>query len=244
MSETIQIFLNSKTANKYYNNLTSDCLFNLPQFVINHGRTIKASVQSISIPYSFYNVNYTNQKLVYSVNGGADLTVLIPIGNYNSSTLRTYLLSQMTNFTITYSNLNNTFTFTHSANDFVFKSSSTCFEIIGFLENQQYSSTAKNLTSTASINLFTIRSIYVQCNNFLTHNINNASVNNACILASIPLSSGQFSIITYSNTTNIKSIVDNVRSLSLLRIQLTDQDGALIDLNNCHWSAVLQIDIE
>ena len=158
--------------------------------------------------------------------------------------MRNYLLTQMTNFTITYSSLNNTFTFTHSTNDFIFKSSTTCFEIIGFLENQQYSSTSKSLTSNASINLFTIRSIYVQCNNFLTHNISNSNSNNACILASIPLSSGQFSIITYSNTTNIKSIVDNIRSLSLLRIQLTDQDGAILDLNNCHWSAVLQIDIE
>ena len=80
--------------------------------------------------------------------------------------------SVMTGFTISYSSLNNTFTFTHSTSDFIFKSSSTCMEILGFEENVQHNSTARVITSSACINLFTIRNIYIQSSNLMLFNIN------------------------------------------------------------------------
>jgi hypothetical protein len=87
---SIQIFLNSKTANKYQGGFTSNCIFNLPQFIIPRVKNMFVSVQSATIPYSFYNVDYFNDRLVYNVNGGSDITIQIPQGNYNTTTLRTY----------------------------------------------------------------------------------------------------------------------------------------------------------
>ena len=84
-----------------------------------------------SIPYSFFNVDYFNNLLVYSVGGGSDIEIIIPQGNYNVNTLRTFLLSVMTGFTITYTSLNNSYTFSHTTENFVFKKNSTCFEILG-----------------------------------------------------------------------------------------------------------------
>ena len=96
--ESIQIFLNSKTANKYLGGFTSNCVFNLPQFIIPRVKNMYVSVQSAAIPYSFYNVDYFNDLFVYNVNGGSDINITIPQGNYNTTTLRTYLLSVMTGF--------------------------------------------------------------------------------------------------------------------------------------------------
>ena len=240
--ETIQLFLNSKTANKYLGNFTSNCIFNLPVIVLPRRAKIYLSVQSASIPYSFYNVDYFNSKLVYNVNGGSDITVDIPQGNYSTTSLKNYLATIMTGFTITYLSLNNTFTFTHSTNDFQFKSSSTCMEILGFNENQIYSSALRALTSINSINLFTIRNIYITSNNLSLNNINNSTPNLCNILASIPLTSGANSVITYSNTNNIKTAVNDIKSFTLLQLALTDQDGDILDLNGCHWSMTLQID--
>lgn len=242
--ETIQIFLNSKTANKYIGGYTSNCIFNLPQFILPRVKNMFVSVQSATIPYSFYNVDYFNDLLVYNVNGGADINITIPQGNYNTTTLRTYLLSVMTGFTIGYSSLNNQYTFTHSTSDFSFKNTSTCMEILGFNENVTYSSVSKIMTSINSINLFTIRNIYIQSNNLMLNNINNATPNNCTILASIPLTSGQFSVVNYSNINNIRSRVDNIRNFTQLNINLTDQDGDILDLNGCHFSITLQIDFE
>ena len=242
--ESIQIFLNSKTANKYINGYTSSCIFNLPQFILPRVKNMYVSVQSATILYSFYNVDYFNDLFVYNVNGGGDINITIPQGNYNTTTLRTYLLSVMTGFSITYSTLNNTYTFTHSTYDFSFKKASTCMEILGFDENVTYSSVSKSMTSINSINLFTIRNIYIQSNNLLLNNINNATPNNCTILASVPLTTGQFSVVNYSNINNVRSRIDNIRNFAQLNINLTDQDGDILDLNGCHFSITLQIDFE
>lgn len=242
--ESIQIFLNSKTANKYINGYTSNCVFNLPQFIVPRVKNMYMSVQSATIPYSFYNVDYFNDLLVYNVNGGSDINITIPQGNYNVTTLRTYLLSVMTGFTITYSSLNNSYTFTHSTYDFSFKKTSTCMEILGFNENVTYSSVSKSMTSINSINLFTIRNIYIQSNNLMLNNLNNATPNNCTILCSVPLTTGQFSVVTFSNVNNVRSRVDNIRNFTQLNINLTDQDGDILDLNGCHFSITLQIDFE
>jgi hypothetical protein len=240
--ETIQIFLNSKKANKYLDGFTSNCVFNLPMIVLPRKTKISVSVQSATIPYSWYNVDYFNNKLVYNVNGGSDITIEIPQGNYNTNTLRNYLLSVMTGFSITYSSLDNSFTFTHSTNNFEFKDNSTCMECLGFDENIPHSSTSRILKSTNSINLFTIRNIYIQSNNLSLNNINHATPTLANILASIPLTSGANSVITYSNVNNVKTTVNDIKNFSILQIALTDQDGDILDLNGCHWSLTLQID--
>lgn len=238
----MQIFLNSKTANKYLGGFTSNCVFNLPLIVLPRHSRIYLSVQTASIPFSFYNVDYFNNKLVYSVNDGPDIIIEIPQGNYTSTSVKNYLTSVMTGFTITYTTLNNTFTFTHVSNDFQFKSSSTCMEILGFDENDTYNSSSRVLTSVNSINLFTIRNIYITSNNLSLNNVNNSTPNVANILASIPLTSGANSIITYVNTNNVKSIVNDIKNFTILQIALTDQDGDILDLNGCHWSMTLQID--
>ncbi len=242
--ETIQVFLNSKTANKYINGYTSNCIFNLPQFIIPRVKNMFVSVQSATIPYSFYNVDYFNDLLVYNVNGGSDINITIPQGNYNVTTLRTFLVSVMTDFTVTYSSLNNSYTFTHSTHDFSFKKASTCMEILGFNEDVTYSSISRSMTSINSINLFTIRNIYIQSNNLMLSNLNNATPNNCTILCSVPLTTGQFSVVTYSKVNNIRSRIDNIRNFTQLNIHLTDQDGDILDLNGCHFSLTLQIDFE
>jgi hypothetical protein len=176
-----------KTADRYVAGYTSNCVFNLPTIIIPKSKRaiplavgegtrrstaprIYLSILNASIPYSFFNVDYFNNLLVYSV-GGADITINIPEGNYNVNTLRTYLLSVMTGFTITYNSLNNSFTFTHSTNEFIFKETSTCFEILGLDENVEHTSFGRVLISTNSINLFTIRNIYIQSGNLMNDNI-------------------------------------------------------------------------
>ena len=243
-TETIQIYLNSKTANKFYDGYTSNCEFSLPHIVLPRSKNMSVSIQTASIPYSFYNVDNFNDTLVYNINGGTNRIITIPQGNYNTTSLRNYLISVMTNFTISYSSLNNTFTFTHSTSNFSFTSASTCMEILGFEENIEHNSVSNILMSSCCINLFTIRNIYIQSNNLMLSNINNATPNNSCILCSIPLTTGQFSIVNYFNANNVKSRIDSLRNFSSLHISLTDQDGDILDLNGCHFSLTLQIDIE
>ena len=115
--------------------------------------------------------------------------------------------------------------------------------MLGFKTGITITSVLKSLKSTLSINLFTIRNIYVSSNNFILNNVNNSTPNNSSILCSIPIQSSSGSIITYSNIYNVYNEVHNVSNLTLLHIKLTDQDGDLLDLNGCHFSITLQLDI-
>lgn len=244
--ETVQIFLNSKTADRYIGGYTSNCIFYLPVIRYLNNKKIKLSVLNASIPYSFFNVDDFNNLFVYSLNGGPDVIINIPQGNYNVNTLRTYLLSVMTGFTIVYSSLDNSYTFSHPTHNFTFKETSTCFEILGFDEDLEHSSVDRILKSTNSINLFTIRNIYIQSNNLMNDNVNNATPNSSTILTSIPVSSGQNSIINYYNFNNIKTSINDgtLKNLTSLHIKLTDQDLDILDLNGCHFSLTLLIEYE
>ena len=241
--QSICIFLNSQTANSYINNYTSECMFVLPNLIIPKRSKISVSVQTASIPYSFYNCDDFNHLLNYTENSVSH-SVIIPQGNYNVSTLITQLKLLMgVNFNIVYNNLDNTYTMTNTLYEFQLLSSSTCFEMLGFKNKTTYSSSLKLLKSVFSINLFTIRNIYISSNNFILNNVNNSTPNNSSILCSVPIQSSSGSIITYSNIFNVNNEVNNVHNLTLLHVKLTDQDGDILDLNGCHFSLTLQLDI-
>lgn len=241
--QTICLFLNSQTATSYLNGYTSECLFDLPNLIIPRRSKVSVSVQTASIPYSFFNCDNFNDVLNYSVNN-VPYSAVIPQGNYNVMTLASALRTILgINFTITYATLDNSFTFTNTVNAFKLLSTSTCFEMLGFPSGFTYSSVANVLKSTICINLFTIRNIYVSSNNFILNNVNNSTPKNCNILCSIPIMSSSGSIITYSNHYNAYNEAHNTTNLTFLHLKLTDQDGDILDLNGCHFSLTIQLDI-
>lgn len=241
--QSICIFLNSATANSYINGYTSECMFVLPTINIPKKSKVSISVQTASIPYSFFNCDDFNSKIVY-IENSITYTKYIPQGNYNVNTLITALKILMgANFNITYSSLDNSYTFTNSIYEFQILSSSLCYEIIGFKSGSSYSSVGRSLKSNISINLFTIRNIYISSNNLILNNVNSSTPNNSSILCSIPITSSQGSMISYSNIYDIKNEVYHTNNLNLLHIKLTDQDCDILDLNGVHWSMTLQLDI-
>jgi hypothetical protein len=235
MSESIQIYLNS-------NNLTSgtvsDGEYNLPVIEVADGFHIYVSVVNAMIPYSFYNVNSTNNILYYSVVSN-NYNITIPSGNYNVTQLISTLTSLMPNFTITYNYITNKLTWINSVGDFSFLSSSTCLGIIGF--SSTTSSTSKSLTSINCINVNQIKCINI-ISNLITYNISQAYTNNSTILCCVPVNSPPYSIIEYKNLNHYKCnlFINIIRSI---KIKLLDDYGNLINLNGCGYNMTLQLDV-
>ena len=242
--ESIQIYLNSQNADKYFNG-AADCEYLLPLIEIPDGFHIYLSVVSCLIPYSFYNINNSNNVLQYSFDGVNLFTLTIPIGNYNVNSLLSVLKSNISpQFIITYDNVKNKFTFTHATNDFMFMSSSTCLQILGFNNNETIASNPSaslSLTSVNCVNVYSIRTIQVN-SNLITYNINKVQKNNFCILCSVPITCTPFSLIEYINRTNFKTNLF-LNRISNIKIKLTDDNGNLIDLNGCHYSLTIQLDV-
>jgi hypothetical protein len=239
--ETLQIYLNSINADTYFNGLTSDCEFILPSIDIPDGYQIFLSVNHATIPYSFYNINNTNNYIsLYDLVNLTYSNYTIPIGNYNINQLLNLFNSNLTGYTFTYNNINNKITITH-INNFQIMNTSTCSQLIGFQANTITTSYGTSLTSINCIDLFPFNVIYIQ-SNLLTYNINKSSANNQSILCAIPVYSQPYSIIQYTNYNNFRC---NLFSNNLYRIaiKLIDEYGKSIDLNGCHFNLSLQIEI-
>lgn len=239
-NNTINLYLNSKQALKQLQG-TSNCLFDFSALPIEDGE-IFVSIQSAQIPGTFYNVDDVNNLFNYSV-GVTNYQILIPQANYNVNSLLTYLSSIMTvqGFTITFNSSTNKYTFTNTTS-FIFKSSSTCFEILGFTEGQQFSSVANVLTSNLVVNFFTIRNVLIEISNLITYNkTSNVAENNPSILVSIPITTSQNSVLSYSNIYGLYEKITTVSNFASLQVRLLDQDLDLLDLNGANWSATIQL---
>lgn len=241
--DTLQLYLNSSSADRYNNDSNCDVEFYLPLIEANSQCYIHISVQNISIPYSFYNCNSSNNILRYNLNSSPDeiITVIIPVGNYNINTLKSYLQSVLTGFTLSYNSTNNRYTFYNSTTNFTILSSSTCLAMLGFKNNISLSSVNRTLTSAICCDLTTTKAIYI-CSSFPSVNISKAKVSDNNIIASLPVDVSPFSLLTFSNYNNYRfNTFANI--MSNLAIRLTDQNGNLLDLNGCEWSMTLQLDI-
>ena len=246
MEETLEIYLNSATAQQQLNGNNADCVFHLPVIGIDmKTEKVFVSVKSAVIPYSFYNVNDNNNKLNMVIDEIV-YNFVIPVGNYNVNTLSAEIILLINqNMTINYSAKLNKYIFSNSHN-FTFLASSTCFEILGFKNNNDYTSALNGavyqITSTIGINLFVIKSIYVSSNNFILQNINSNNANDTSLLASISVTGQPNSIIYYQNA-NTKYLIHHLQNITNLHIKLTDQNGNQIYLNDINWQMTIEITI-
>jgi hypothetical protein len=240
--ESLQLYLNSSNADKHLDNSKSHSEWVLPMIEISDGYHIYLSVQNCVIPYSFYNINSSNNQLIYYI-GTSQNILTIPEGNYNINQLITTIKSLMLpNFNITYNNINNKITFTYNSS-FYISSSSTISEIIGLVkETDHYSDVNFTLTSINNINMHPIKCINI-VSNLMTFNINKSFVNNNSILCCIPINSQPYSLIEYHNNNNFRVNLF-VNNISTIRIKLIDDNGNLLNLNGLNFSLTIQLDVE
>ena len=235
--ETFQIHLSSALANKYNDGLTSDCEFNLPTIEIPSNFHIHVSVENTAIPYTFYNINSSNNYLQYYENGNIKNHTITP-GNYSTTSLINELLQTMTTYTITYSPITNKLTFSNTYN-FSFYNASTCLALLGF--SGPASSTNNSLTSDICVNLSPYRCICIG-SNLKTFSVNTLLPNNQSILASIPINTAPNSIIIYENKNNFKCNT-YTNTINNIHIRLMDHKFNTLDLNGLHWTITLKFDI-
>jgi hypothetical protein len=248
-AESIQIHLNSRYATSYNDNNTSDCNFSLPVIEIPSQHSIMLSVQHAIIPYSFYNINSSNNVItiqeIVDVSTVITNTLYFSYGNYNAYQLAAYLgtLFPGNRMTVSYDSIRNKFIFTNSTYNFKFLTAySSCQELLGLSTNDLYNTSALNsLTSKNLINLAPTRCICL-ATNLQTGCINNTLQYEQNLLCSIPVNSQPYSIIEYKNSNNFKVNLHN-NVFNSISIKLVDDMGNPINLNNQHFSLTLQLDI-
>ena len=245
---SVQIHLNSEDAFKYYSG-TAYCEFQVPYYTVEPTSTLYASVVHASIPYSFYNINSTNNTLCYSVNTTTVTRVFLTQGNFTTTSLLALLISTLPNsFTITFNYQQNTFTFTNPQTfTFYYNTTigfSTCFGLLGFTSAQQTSvvnGASQTLTSNQLVNLAPVRCICIYTT-LHTGSLTSLNQNNQNILCSLPVETSPFTMIGYKNNNGYRVNLNN-NVFNSITLKLTDQAGNILNLNGIHWSLTLQLDV-
>ena len=252
ISDTKQIFLSStENANVIKKNSTynSKIDFKLPRLVNRYNKNILYNTIKLThaeIPYSFYTINESNNKLYYkNLNTNETFIKTIPKGNYNGNTLITAIVNLFlpTAVSLTLDNSTGVFTFSSSIQFQFLTGANSINKILGLGQNMNYITQFNNgqysLVFPYSLNILGSKCIFVKATNLVLENLNTKTQDRSTI-KSIPINVSPFGLIMYNNIENIETIIKN-KQVDNLEIELLDDDNNLINFENQEWSITLEI---
>ena len=229
---SISIFLQSKNSNITVNENESDIVFFLDEIISAPPDTnILISCIQFELPYSFYNIDVNNNKIVFN----NTTTITLPAQNYDVDSLVVKINQLMSNanlvgHTLSFNEHTNKFTFASSANAFAI-TSTTMGKILGL--NTFTTPTHLHVCSKVC-NLAGSSSVYICLNNLNIQNIvSDSLLNNTIAKCQINCSPGEYIFLSQNEN---QYFVTNTNSLSYIHLQLRDDEGQLLNLNGGEFS--------
>jgi hypothetical protein len=256
MSNTIfehkLITLNSRYANKINGTYNSNVLFYFKGILTEEDDIISSNIciMNAQIPVSFYTINETNNYFVINVSD-----IIIPTGNYNGNSLITALNTAMyavlgfSTPTITLSPSTGKLTFTSTSGfpiDIIFPTNlltggiNYTHRILGF--NPSSSTVGLSIDAPYLLNLLGINRLAIRSNKLAISSYNSVSLNLGITLATIPVDVPSFSLINYTNQTDLNKSVLRVKVIDEIDISIVDEDNNLINMNNTEWTIALVLE--
>jgi hypothetical protein len=240
------ISLNSKFAQYKNGTLKSNLIYKFSGILKDDDNIIQKyiTILDCQIPCSFYVINSTNQVLTI-VLGANTYTLIITNGNYNASSLITELKSKIATIptltaTIVINKSTGKLTFTFSSSVTLVFGTSTSNSVIGLTSNL----TGTNLTLQQPLNLLGIKKINVKSDALSVSSFSSKNLGISSIILSIPNNSAQFNLINYTNQNSLNNSILNADIIDIIDIQLVDEDGDFLDMNNQDWTITLGLSIE
>ena len=239
------IVLNSSDAIKLNGAYNSSIMFPMNGLLRDDPHIIQSHIQLIAsqIPHSFYIINSNNNTLYYTVT--KVFNIIIPEGNYNAfnliSTMTSLFLANGHSIIPSISRITGKITYTSTSN-FTFNSNSSILRILGFLSSSNISSINNVLVSPFPLNLLGTKRITISSQSLATVALNtiNNKTQTQSILATVYINEPVFGLVTHSNTTNVNHLL-KVKNIDSIDLQMTDEDGNLLNFNNQEFTMKLLI---
>lgn len=204
----------------------------------------QVDIVNAQIPVSFYNINYTNNILKYSINGGSILTLTLTRSNYSTTSLIIQLKAQFLaagyTFVISQDRPTGKLTFTHTAAFAFYYSGSTALNVLGFSTTTNYSSTALSLTADYPTNLLGIKKLKFASVALSTNSVGSYNGASTSLIGTVPVNSVPFGVILFDNASGRKSFLRN-NIIDEIDIQIYDENNRFINFNNVDWAITLAI---
>ena len=244
--ESRLITLNSEDAQKLNGEYNSNLFFNIPNIVdenpdISH---LEVSLDSATIPVSFYLINDTTNTLSYIYNS-SPFTLTLTNGNYNGSTMITELTNKFDDngltVVITLSQITGLllFKFANAISPVEFIYNTGLMKILGF--TQSISGVA--IVPQLPMNLLGIQKINICSGNLASiSSFSSSPALSNSVIQSIPVDVPAFHQITYLDKANHYGRMKS-RFLSNIDIQLLDEFGRFIEMNGIEFTCSFVIRI-
>jgi hypothetical protein len=258
MSNTILehklITLNSRYANKINGTYNSNVIFNFKGILTDEDDIISSNicVMNAQIPISFYTINETNNYFQIKLGAGSYVNITIPVGNYNGNTLITALnvaILATAGFspTITLNNVNGILTFTYASSftlnfptNLLTGGTNFTYRILGF--NASSVNVGTSITANYPLNLLGVNRLAIRSNKLAINSYNSVSLNLGITLSTIPVDVPAFSLISYTNQTDLNKSLLRVNIIDDIDISIVDEDNNFINFNNIDWTIALVLE--
>jgi len=242
------ITLNSTYATKLNSTLNSNVLFNFKGILTDEDDIISSNicVMNAQIPVSFYTINATNNQIQTQI-GNVNLVN----GNYNFNSLATMVVSAFstqigTTITLTINVINGIITFTYISGILptylYFDSLYNAYKVFGFKPNLTYIWASNKIIAPYPLNLLGVKKLYIRSQKLQIASFNSATNNLGITLSTIPVDVPAFSMISYTNQTDLNKSNLQIKIIDQIDISITDEDTNLIDFNNLDWNITLVLE--
>jgi hypothetical protein len=245
--DTRLINLYSQSATSYLNgSLKSNVEFNFRNILRDLPDVIHSTIGVVSaqIPVSYYTINAYNNTVVTPYG-----TITIPAGNYNATTLMSTmntLFLVISYIVVTINKLTGKLIFSSSVAGFpvTIYRTSLAYDILGFNTNVASYTGIGNpqvLTAPHPLNLLGIQQLRINSSAFASYNSNSTNMGESNLVGIVQSTAPPFGMILYSNQ-NSYSILKH-KNISLIDIQILDENDNLVDFNNIDWTLTFQLTI-
>lgn len=242
--ESIEIHINSE--DRLYNFNQSHYHFKLQNDIHCPSQYImRLSVKNATIPNSFYNVNSTNNTLIFKYDG-TDYTIILDVGNYNIQQFLTAIHTKFVSLlggdliVIKWLHQMNKVELTPQKTLQLLKES-TMLKLLGFSKADHTSGDiGGKLTSDGLIDIRLNDCFYIQ-SDISTNTKSFAKVNrHHHTIAKIPVTSPTFGVNVFEPL-NPNQVVIPTNTFSSINIKITNHQGEELNFNNQLWSMTLEI---
>jgi hypothetical protein len=237
------IFLNSDDAE--FSISDAEKFFYLNQSIIAPpGYRLLMGLNNLTIPNTMYNINSTNNTITID-----DTTFTLEVGNYTGSSLAT-ALNDLTGFSdlgvISFSSSNNLFSLGSGTTSRTLKDSILASKIMGFTDLPKDSTTTtiagvdvNFIYGTNTCNLAGVTNIYVRVRNLSFNNLDSRGrITNVC---GNVVNNTNFGGFVFYQPPEVLYYLINENIINHLDIELTDQEGNVLELNGASFNMTFTI---
>jgi hypothetical protein len=248
----------------------SDIVFLFPDPIVDKKDSVSltCSILNFTCPNSQYLITLQNNEMTfirYEL-GEPNIQILnIPVGSYNPTTFQTAFLAELTSafgvndFVMSYSPTTYQLTISSATAPFSFyifnpalpipnnifmNKGNTLGNIMGCDNHILYSSTSgvgvpNQILLPYPVNFSGINSLNIHIANIITRNINSLTKTNSNLVANVPVNCSPNEVIFYDKRNDFEfTITEDV--LNQLEIQIKDNLGNFLELNNQNWNLVVE----